>query len=99
MKKPQKRLSKWTVVGVIVFVTVLCSVMLYKQNVLKAQGKEYSAQIEELEKQRDELVQEKKAMKEHQEYVKTDEYIEEVARDKFGLVYRGEIIFEPDQSE
>lgn len=99
IRKPQKRLSKWTVVGVIVLTAVLSSIMLYKQNTLRAQGKVYSSQIEELEKQKDKLVQEKKEIQEYKEYVKTDEYIEEVARDKFGLVYKGEIIFEPEQSK
>ena len=31
--------------------------------------------------------------------MKTDEYIEDVAREKFGLVYDNEIIFKPAESE
>jgi cell division protein FtsB len=73
--------------------------MLYKQNALKAQGKEYASQIKELEQQKKELSQEEKELEEFKEYVKTDEYVEEVARDKFGLVYKGEIIFEPEEEK
>ena len=30
-----------------------------------------------------------------EEYMKTDEYVEDVARDKLGLVYEGETVFKP----
>ena len=38
-------------------------------------------------------------LKEFKKYVKTDEYVEEIARDKLGLVYKDEIIFEPEDSK
>ncbi len=40
-----------------------------------------------------------KELEEYEEYVKTDEYVEEVAREKLGLVYKDEIIFEPDNDD
>lgn len=99
MRRRRKKLSRATVFGVIVLVSVLCGTLTYKQNTLKAQGKEYASQIKELEQQKKELQEEKKDLEEFREYVKTDEYAEEVARDKFGLVYKGEIIFEPEEEK
>lgn len=99
VRRRQKKLSRATVFGIILVTAVLCGTLTYKQNTLKAQGKEYASQIKELEKQQKELQQEAKELEEFKEYVKTDEYAEEVARDKFGLVYKGEIIFEPEEEK
>lgn len=99
VRKRRKRLSPATVLGVILLVLVLCGTMTYKQNALRIQGKEYAAQLKELEKQQKELQKEAEDLEEFREYVKTDEYAEEVAREKFGLVYKGEIIFEPEAEE
>lgn len=99
MRRRRKKLSWATVFGVIVLTAVLCMTLTYKQNVLKTQGKEYASQIKELEKQKKELSEEEKELEEFKDYVKTDAYVEEVARDKFGLVYKGEIIFEPEEDK
>lgn len=85
--------------GVIVLTLVLCGTMLYKQNTLRAQGKEYASQISELKKEKKELTEKKKDLEAFKEYVKTDDYIEETAREKFGLVHKGEIIFEPENQK
>lgn len=98
-RKRRRKLSNATIFGVILVTVVLCGTLLYKQNTIKAQSKEYSAQIEELKKQKKELAEEKEDLEEFEDYVKTDEYVEEVARDKFGLVKKGEIIFEPEEEE
>lgn len=60
------------------------------------QEKEYEKQITQLKKEKKEADKRAEELKEYEEYVKTDEYIEEVAREKLGLVYKDEIIFEPD---
>lgn len=99
MRKRRKRLSWATVFGVVVLTSVLCGTLTYKQSALKAQGKEYESQLKELTKQKKELEQEEEDIKKFKEYVKTDKYVEEVARDKFGLVYKGEIIFEPEEDK
>lgn len=99
MRMRKKRLSRATVFGVVVLAAVLCGILTYKQSTLKAQSKEYTNQIKELEKQKKELLDEKESLEKFRDYVKTDEYAEEVARDKFGLVYKGEIIFEPEKEK
>jgi len=92
----KKRISRFTVFGIIVLSFVLCSTLAYKNYGLKAQEREYAKQLAELEKQKKEADKRTKEIEEYKEYVKTDEYIEEVAREKLGLVYKDEIIFEPD---
>lgn len=64
---------------------------------LKSQGKEYSSQLKELQQQKKKLAEDQKNLEKFRDYVKTDEYAEEVAREKFGLVYKDEIIFEPEK--
>ncbi len=83
----RKRISRFTVMGILILALVLCGTMAYKYSVLKTQEKEYSRQIAGLKKEKKEA--EKRA----------EEYVEEVAREKLGLVYKDEIIFEPDNDD
>lgn len=99
MRQRKKRLSRSTVFGVVILTAVICGILTYKQSSLKAQSREYTNQIKELEKQKEELWEEKESLEKFRDYVKTDEYAEEVARDKFGLVHKGEIIFEPEKEK
>lgn len=92
-------MSRATVLGVLLVALALCTTLTYKQSELKAQGKEYTSQLQELKKQKKALKKEKEDLKDFKEYVKTDEYIEEVARDKLGLVYKDEVIFEPEDKK
>lgn len=98
-RRKRKKLKKATVIGVLLVTLAICTTLGYKQSVLKAQGKEYTCQLQELKKQKKQLQQDKEDLKEFKKYVKTDEYVEEVARDKLGLVYKDEIIFEPEDSK
>lgn len=96
-RRRKKKLSPFTVFGVLVLCIVLCGTMAFKTMSLKAEEAKYSEQIAELIKEQKELEDEKEELKEYESYVKTKEYAEEVAREKLGLVYSNEIIFEPDE--
>lgn len=98
-RRKRKRLKKATIIGVLLVTLSICTTLGYKQSVLKAQGKEYACQLQELKKQKKQLKKDKEDLKEFKKYVKTDEYVEKVARDKLGLVYKDEIIFEPEDSK
>ncbi len=91
-----KKMSPVTVVGAVVLTTVLCGTFGYKQYVLGVQKTEYAAQIRELQKQKRNLALEREDLRTFADYVKTDEYAEEVAREKLGLVHKGEILFVPE---
>lgn len=51
---------------------------------------ELQAQIEEQEKRAEEL-------EEFEKYTQTKQYMEEIAKDKLGLVYEGEILFKQEE--
>ena len=95
-RRRKKRLSPFTVVGVIVLSCVLCGTFTYKTISLKAESAKYSAQIAELKNEKKKLMEQKAEIKDYVSYENTQEYTEEVARDKLGLVYPNEIIFEPN---
>lgn len=60
---------------------------------LKAKNNAYIAQETELEAKIAEQEERAKEIDELEDYVGTDEYVEQVAKDKLGLVYEDEIIF------
>lgn len=96
MKKRKKRRinrhrrSMLAVSSVILLLVIVVSV---NGMTLRAKEQEYQAQEEELEKQIEEEKARTSEIDDLEEYVGTDEYIEEVAKDKLGLVKENEIIF------
>lgn len=60
---------------------------------LRAKEKSYVVQETELKKQIKEEKSRASKIDELEDYVGTDEYVEDVAREKLGLVHEGEIIF------
>ena len=90
-------MSPVTIIGVIILTLSLCGTFGYKQYVLKQQKSEYAEQIKDLKKQKKQLAEEKEDLKTFADYVETDEYAEEVAREKLGLVHKGEILFVPEE--
>lgn len=93
----QKKMSPMTIAGVIVLTLVMCGTFGYKQYALGVQKTEYASQIKELKKQKKKLVSEREDLKSFADYVQTDEYAEEVAREKLGLVHKDEILFVPEE--
>ena len=85
-------------VDVITMILVLLGCVLTVNAVtLQARNKSYKRQEAELKAQINEQKERAGEIKEYQEYVKTDEYIKEVAEEKLGLVDPNEIIFKPAQ--
>lgn len=76
-----------------VIVLVLCSVfgVLTWQNTQKSE--QYALVQENLQQQIDDEEKNQQAIEEQAEYQKTDAYIEDLAREKLGLVHENEIIF------
>ena len=63
---------------------------------LRAKEKAYRAQELELKEQRKEEKARTEEIKELGEYVGTDEYVEDVAREKLGLIHENEIILKAE---
>ena len=66
---------------------------------MKVNCKRLAAEQTQLEAKKKSLQKEQQDIKDKSAYMKTDKYIEEVAREKFGLVYENEIIFKPADSD
>lgn len=83
--------------GISAVVAVLLISLSVQSASLRQKNEDYAASEASLKKQ---IEQEKKRTEEIQameEYMQSDEYVEEVARDKLGLVYEDETIFKPEQ--
>ena len=62
---------------------------------LRAKNEAYKKQQAELETQIKEEKDRTKEIEKYKEYVGTDAYVEDVAKEKFGLVYEDEIVLKP----
>ena len=78
---------------------ILCVILILFAGVafqsvqLNAKAQDYEKQITKLEKQIEEEEQEKKNLAKQEEYMQTDEYIKETAKEKLNLVEKDEIVF------
>ena len=82
--------------GIAVVVLVLLVVLQIQSQKLIMKNRDYRVQKTELQQQiKDEQVRAGE-IKDLQKYIDSDEYIEKIARDKLGLVYKDEIIFKAE---
>lgn len=92
-KRNQNRFSMFLVTLVVVMITIVVAV---KGVELREKINAVAAQEEELKEQ---IAAEEERAREIEEYAKevqTKGYMEEVAKDKFGLVHEGEIVFKEE---
>ena len=92
-KKQASRANRFGMVVIVAIVTLLIIVLLARSHTLRTKINAYAEANEELteEIQNEEgRAQEIEALP---DYIQSDEYIEKVAREKFGLVYEDEKIF------
>ena len=89
-KRKKNRTSLYLVMMVIgIFLTTL----VVHGVQLKANCDKLSTQQAQLEEKKKQLEKEQEEIARQAEYQKTDQYIEDVAREKFGLIYDNEIVF------
>ena len=91
--RKRNRMSMLAIGGVVM---LLLGTFVIQGNSLKSQLKVYAAEESELQ---DKIEAENKRTEEIdqlKEYMKTDDYAEEVAREKLGLVKDNEIVFQED---
>lgn len=90
-KRNQNRFSMVLVTIVVVLITVAVAVksveLREKIDAVAAKEEQYKEKIAAEEKRAEEI-------EEYRKEVQTKGYMEEVAKDKLGLVYEGEIVFE-----
>lgn len=81
---------KFLVGGFLLF--TVCSVTVYVSYQARNEQSRYESRMKELDKKIKEEKKRTKEIKEYKDYVTTDQYVEEVARDKLGLVYDDEVL-------
>lgn len=93
-KLSRYRRSILMICAVLVCMTVMLAVGSMRLQVKNAQ---YKAQEAELQEQIREQEDRAKEIDEFEEYVKTDDYIKEMAEDRLNLVDPNEIVFKPSE--
>lgn len=92
-KKRQNRLG---MILVTIVVIMLFTVILIKSIDLQTKKAAYDEKEAALEQQIEAEEARTEELIEYEKYTKTAKYVEEVAKDKLGLVYEDEIIFESE---
>lgn len=78
---------------VMTVVLLFCATLGFHSFSLRADCQAMEQQKEELEARKVELEKEHETIQQKKTYMTTNEYVEEMAREKFGLVYDNEIVF------
>lgn len=94
-KRRSARQFKRTVVLVSTVLLLMTGMMAFRSMTLQAKNNEYKSQEAELNQEIEKEKERSSEVKEYQEYVQSDEYVKDVAREKLGLVDPDEIVFEP----
>ena len=88
-----KKQRRSTLAGMIIAIIVV--VALGKAG-LEEKNADYQAQITELQSKIDDENKRSDELSEYEKYVKTKKFVEEIAKNKFGLIYPDELVFKPN---
>ena len=90
-ENPAGRVIISLIVTTFVVVMSLQIVNLYQKN------QEYAARQEVLQRELAEADEEQQRLQEYEEYTKSPQYIEDIAKSKLGLVHENEIVFKEEK--
>ena len=96
-KKKEKRRNGMKVIALTVI--VLLGVIAYSSVSLQKEKQSLEKRYRELQEELQDEQERTAMLTERQAYMQTIRYIEEVAREKLGLVYEDEIIFRPQKED
>lgn len=96
-KKQQLQCHKRSMMIVTFVLVLLVGVISVSSISLQAKNKTYKVQEAELKKQIEEENERLEDIKEFEEYVQTDEYVEDKAKDELGLARKNEILFQSEK--
>ena len=94
-----KKQRRSTLAGMIIaiIVVVALGVVLWRGKAgLEEKNADYQAQITELQSQIDDENKRSDELSEYEKYVKTKKFVEEIAKNIFGLIYPDELVFKPN---
>ena len=84
---------------VLAIVLVLCGALSYKRIILEKEQDRVFARYEAAAKEYEDEEERAEDLSELSIYTKTKKFIEDIAREKFGLVYDNEVILSPEEEE
>ncbi len=94
-RKSTRKQSKFASVLIMAAVVAICVVAAIRVSALKSKSRELDITKQSIESQIEEANLEREALIAREQYMKTNQYIEDVAKDKLGLVYPDEIVIRP----
>lgn len=95
-KNGDNRMGKMCITGIVFMFLVVMSVQIVK---LYKEDQVYVAREKELSSQLEDATEEQKDLADYEQYTQSQEYIEEVAKSKLGLVYNNEIVFKEQDED
>ncbi|MDO4322729.1 MAG: septum formation initiator family protein [Lachnospiraceae bacterium] len=95
-KRRPSRSNRRGMIAIAAVVMVLLVGLLVQSQKLSTQNEKYTAQKAELEQQIKDEEMRTEEIENLKDYVNSTEYIEKIARDKLGLVYKDEILFQAE---
>ena len=97
--KKQRRSNIIAMLAAIAVVFVLSIIVLNGRKELALRNQEYESKRVELMQQIEQEESRSLANEEYRKYVKTKKYVEDMAKNKFGLLYPDEIIYRSEGSQ
>ncbi len=89
-------MGKICVSGIVFMFLIVMSVQIVK---LYKEDQTYIAKEKELNSQLEDATEEQQQLADYEQYTQSQQYIEEVAKSKLGLVYNNEIVFKEQDTE
>ena len=96
MSRRRKRKSRAGLYLVMLVAALFVGTLAVHGYTLRANCQRLAEEQSNLKEKKKSLKREREKIKEQSEYRKTDQYVEDVAREKFGLVYDNEIVFKAE---
>ncbi len=94
--QPRKTSNRLISAVICVLVVAICILFYSRGKELKAQNEESAKQIEQLKAEIEQEEQRTEELLVYSKYVNTKQFVEDMAREKLGLVYPGELIFKSE---
>jgi cell division protein DivIC len=95
-RKRRRKQNRFGILSISAVVLMLLVVVSTKCVELQAKNEQYIQKEAQLIKERDSELKRQEDLVEYAKYVQTKQYIEDVAKNKLGLVFDDEIIFKPE---
>ena len=96
-KKSTRKQSRLASMFIIVAVVVVCTASLFKISDLYNESRELTYTEKTLETKIEQTELDRQELEPREQYMKTKQYIEDVAKEKLGLVYPDEIVIKPEE--